>query len=355
MIHPDCETIKNYIVEKEYPHEISLDLDGFQIKIKTNSAILKNELQNYFKDFLAPAVDKPILIRAMQADIPDLPWEFTIRHPDPGKSKIKEEYMDLNGCRVVRKTTTGLVLAFGRDFNLAYGPCEENPNQVINFINNRVIESLLNRDMLLGHAAGVKYKKKGLAIAGFSGMGKSTLALHLMSLGTTFISNDRLLLEKRSTNQIMYGVPKMPRINPGTALNNNDLASVIPDADRKKFSKLPQNELWDLEHKYDVFIEKCFGPDKFELSSSYSGLVLLNWRHCAGKMKMEKIDINNRKDLLPAFMKDPGLFFLPEKTRNPDLSRESYINALKNRPIFEISGGIDFDAAARECLAFLKE
>jgi len=176
-----------------------------------------------------------------------------------------------------------------------------------------------------------------------------------MSLGTKFISNDRLLLEKGHTKQTMYGVPKMPLINPGTALNNKDLASVIPDADHKNFSKLPQNELWDLEHKYDVFIEKCFGPDKFELSSPYSGLVLLNWRHGAGKTKMEKIDIDHRKDLLPAFMKDPGLFFLPKKNQIPDLSRKSYINALKNQPIFEINGGIDFDAAAKNCLAFLKE
>jgi len=164
MIPPDWETIINYIGEKKCPHEISLDLDGFQIKIHTNSAILQNELQHYFKDFLVPDIGNSIVIQAIQADVPDLPWEFTVRQPDPGKSKIKEEYLDLNGCRVVRKITTGLVLAFGRDFNLTYGPCEENPNQVINFINNRFIESLLNRDMLLGHAAAVKYKKKGAGV-----------------------------------------------------------------------------------------------------------------------------------------------------------------------------------------------
>ena len=102
---------------------------------------------------------------------------------------------------------------------------------------------------------------------GFSGTGKSTLALHIMRSGTDFISNDRVMVEKAFQQHTMYGVAKMPRINPGTVLNNDSLQSVIPEQERLEFEALPPDELWDLEHKYDAFIDHCFGRRKFTLGS----------------------------------------------------------------------------------------
>ena len=70
-------------------------------------------------------------------------------------------------------------------------------------------------------------------MAGFSGAGKSTLALHVMSLGATFVSNDRVMVAETPANDsgapMMYGVAKHPRINPGTAMNNPDLAVAARD------------------------------------------------------------------------------------------------------------------------------
>ena len=68
-----------------------------------------------------------------------------MKTPDPGKTKIKEEYVDLDDGRIVRKRLTGMLFVFGGGQNVAVGPCGANLNQVINFINNRYIEWLLCR------------------------------------------------------------------------------------------------------------------------------------------------------------------------------------------------------------------
>jgi HprK-related kinase B len=278
-----------------------------------------------------------------------------IKQPDPGKTKIKEEFFNLPDGRIVRKRLTGMAFIFGEGENLAIGPCEENSNQVINFINNRFIELQLNQGSFLGHAAAVLHKGRGLALAGFSGMGKSTLALHLVSKGATFVSNDRLLVTNSSETLKMTGVAKLPRINPGTALNNPSLDKVIPPEEKKQFAALPPAELWGLEHKYDVFIDECFGSKKFVLSGPMDGLVILNWQRNDTPVQIKKANLSEQKDLLPAFMKATGLFYLSKsiaKKRDPTL--EEYIDLLTGCEVYEVSGGVDFDGVSEACLEFLE-
>ncbi|GKT31407.1 HprK-related kinase B like protein, partial [Aduncisulcus paluster] len=185
-----------------------------------------------------------------------------------------------------------------------------------------------------------------IAMAGFSGMGKSTLALHLMSRGTTFVSNDRIMAEENaegnSNSLTMYGVAKQPRINPGTALNNPDLSCI--------------EELWELEHKYDALIDECYGKNKFILKAPLSGLVILNWQRDNSETEIKIVDPKKRKDLLPAFMKGTGLFYLPDSPENemdPDV--DAYADFLSKTTLIEISGGVNFDKAADACLKFMKE
>ncbi len=68
---------------------------------------------------------------------------------------------------------------------------------------------------------------------------------------------------------------------------------------------------------------------------------------------MQKVDISSRIDLLKAFIKDPGLFFKPNKLSDFDFSKETYIKLLSRADVYEISGGVDFDIAARECLSII--
>ena len=325
------------------------------LAVYANRTEIVEGLERYFKPFVSESRDAAIRISVHDSPEYRLPVNYTVKTPDPGKTKIKEEYVDLDDGRIVRKRLTGMLFVFGGGQNVAVGPCGANLNQVINFINNRYIEWMLCQACLLGHAAGVILNGRGLALAGFSGAGKSTLALHLMNEGATFISNDRLMIQKRKNGLVMHGVAKMPRINPGTALNNPYLKKIMSAEEQDRFASLPEDALWDLEHKYDALITDCYGPNRFELQAAMRGLVLLNWRRDGGATEVVQVDLDERRDLLPAFMKNVGLFFLSApRCQMPPPKEETYIDFLSRCRVLEIRGGVDFDVATRACLRFVR-
>jgi len=360
-----------------------LDLGDCRIEVRSNSQPLLAELDAYFGGFVAGPGPVHVTLTALEAPEAAIPLELIAKQPDPGKERIKEEYVDVPGGRLVRKRLTGMVFLFGHGLNLAVGPCGKNPNQVVNFVNNRYIEYKMHQGCLLGHSAAVAKLRphanggavegtendnlRGLALCGFSGAGKSTLAMHIMSRGALFVSNDRLLvapektLEKNAAGAhgraglCMSGVPKLPRINPGTALNNPHLARVVPGDDKRRFLELDEDDLWGLEHKYDVFLDQCFGEGRFLLQAPMHGLVVLNWKRGGGETTVRFVKAADRPDLLPAFMKPAGLFSLPKKGDETwrDPGQEEYAELLSHCDLVEISGGVDFDRAADFCAEYL--
>ncbi len=346
---------ESLLAGKRLEHSLCLRFGSCAIRLATNSPQLVENLRRYFRDFLAPEGPVEMEILACESAPLQLDLPLTPKPPDPGKQRVKEEYLELPGGRLVRKRLTGMVFAFGPSLHLAVGPCLANDNQVVNFINSRHIQWLLDQGYLLAHAAGVRGEPGGLALAGFSGMGKSTLALHLVSHGLDFVSNDRLLIRRGQKRLEMQGVAKLPRINPGTALNNPHLLPVIPEEERDQYSSLSPQELWRLERKYDAYLDDCYGPGRFRLTSPMRGLVILNWRGLGGPARLEQVDLSTRHDLLSAFMKSPGLFYLSPQGEPADFSPLSYVQALAGCPVFELSGEPDFAAASRLCLEALRE
>ncbi|HVI03829.1 MAG TPA: HprK-related kinase B [Enhygromyxa sp.] len=354
------------------------DFDGFRVWVDSNAPRLLAQLQRYFADFrrldassLAEARGGGLLthISAIECDPPDLGARraLEVGEHKPSVRGPKEAYFDTADGRVIHKLRTGMWFLFGRDSSesdchLAIGPCTENPNQVINFVNNRMIQWALHRGALLGHASAVCHVQPGaplpraIAIAGFSGMGKSTLALHLMNdRRIDFLSNDRVMIHARRGDAPaeLEGVPKHPRINPGTILHNPDLAGVLSDDERTRFERLEPAELWPLEHKYDGLIRECFPTQRFFLRAELVGLVLLDWHHGAGPATAARIDLGQRRELLPALIKEPGLFYRPGPGEVASRDPDRYLEFLAGLPILELAGGVDFDygrAAALELL-----
>lgn len=325
---------------------LRLQLNKLNFEIKTNRPELAEELERYYRPFNVASEDAPqITVHALETPAWDCGLELRQKEREPGKSKIKEEYAELEGGRLVRKRLTGMVFIFGGAVNLALGPCLENPNQVINFINNRQIQWELEQGALLAHAAGVCGPSLGLAMAGRAGQGKSTLALHLMSRGVTFVSNDRLMVTRGQDGPVMTGLAKLPRINPGTALNNPDLKRVMSPKDQTCFAALPEGELWSLEHKYDVDIDTCFGAGRIRLGCTLDLLALLDWERDGGPCRLEQVDLSQSPDLLASFMKEPGLFYLPPVDQAAP-SREAYLKMLAGAKVFVLTGGVDFGRAA---------
>ncbi len=365
MADPQNVAALSRLYRARYPiaHRLELSLAGRGFVVETNSAALHEELTDYFKEFAGPAGEQPITISAFQGDAPTFATEFTVPPLERGKKRLKETYLEVEDGRLVHKVRTGMKFAFGGELegadalNLAMGPCEANPNQVVNFVNNRLMSWLLDRGCELAHAAAVKHRSgAAIAIAGFSGMGKSTLSLHLMSAAPlVFVSNDRVLMGKADGGGVnIFGVPKHPRINPGTALNNQDLIKIMSEKEKKEFSRLAPQELWELEHKYDAIVDECYGPNRFELTGSMRAFVVLNWHHGQGEPKFGRFSAADRPDLLEAIMKSPGLFHHPGRAI-PEPRVDAYVEVLRETPIVEVAGGVDFDAAGRYCLDLLEE
>ncbi len=328
--------------------------DDISVGLQTNSLELIDVCRDYFREFLTVSTENTIDIHVVEMKPPELNIEWTVKPPDPGKEKIKEEFHDFSDGRLVRKRLTGVAFAMTNDLNLAFGPCLENSNQVINFINNRYIEWQLRRGGILAHAAGVELNGRGIALAGSSGMGKSTLALRLLNEGCRFVSNDRLVIRKEQNRLLMCGVAKHPRVNPGTVVNSDELNEVMPEEKRKSLASLPEAELWDLEQKYDIRIDEIYGEDRFLLKASLDAVAILNWQRDGGELDVRSIDLRQQPDLLQSIMKQPGLFYRPLTGSTDQFSESHYIEQLQVIPSFEFYGGVDFGAASSACLEILE-
>ncbi len=349
---PSCQILAAQM-RRNYPatSEFFVRFGDCTLAVAANRSDVIESLKAYYDPFLTSLQDAVVRLNICEAPAPAFPLSYTVKPPDPAKNKVKEEYIELADGRIVRKCLTGMVFVFGNGDNVAVGPCLENINQVVNFINNRYIEWMLCKGCLLGHAAGVILNGKGLAVAGFSGAGKSTLALHLMNAGGIFVSNDRLMIERTAAGLMMHGVAKMPRINPGTALNNPHLMRIMSLEEQARFSELTEEELWELEYKYDAPITDCYGPDRFTLTAPMQRLVLLNWKRGEDPLKIAPVNPMHLRDLLPAFMKPAGLFFRPHgDCAMPDPTEETYIDFLSSCDVWEFHGGVDFRAATSKCL-----
>ncbi|HSV31053.1 MAG TPA: HprK-related kinase B [Atribacteraceae bacterium] len=338
------------VLERFPPREsLTLLFGDSRIRVTSNDPNLIAALRRYYRVFTAVSSNNiNIEVMALEGPTIDPGKGLVVKPPDPGKMKIKEEYREIPGGRVVRKRLTGMIFVFGSGVNLAIGPCLTNANQVINFINSRYIQWMLDRGCLLFHAAGVCQGRTGLALAGFAGRGKSTLALRLVRKGWRFVSNDRLLVKKGEGRKTMYGVAKLPRVNPGTLLADPALHGVLSEGDRRRYAEVPALRLWDLEHKHDVYLDEVFGEETFVLCAPLSALVLLNWKKDIGMPCFRLVDLRERNDLMRSFVKSPGLFYQPDPNHPlPDFSVERYLEVLNGSPVFEVTGGIDFNEAAR--------
>lgn len=339
-------------------NKFDLTLGDCHITAFCNTPELVEELQDYFRSYPQTPAPADIEIHLLEQEeiIPDYPWVDWAR--EPGKTNRKDSYIDMHDGRLLRKVKTGMVFFQSNFSRIAVGPCLKNLNQIVNFINNQYMNYLQQQGHVICHAASVSINGKGTAIAAFSGGGKSTLMLKLMDHEeATFISNDRLFLindAEKEKQVIARGVPKLPRINPGTILNNPKLSGIIPLEEREKLQALPKAELWDLEQKYDVMIDDIYGEDeRIALDTELNAILLLNWdRQSQEKPQLKKINPAKNKRLVEAIMKSPGPFY-QDKDNNfltgSDIPAfENYLSVLENVDVYEVSGGVDFDYIAEE-------
>tara|TARA_B100000745_G_C20151739_1_gene394866 strand:- start:1356 stop:2474 length:1119 start_codon:yes stop_codon:yes gene_type:complete len=332
---------------------ILLALPDAYYAIHVSDNALRVELAHYFRSVVvshsASAVSRnavPIYV----IDMPDFSWDADWKNwqREPGKSGRKDAYLDIDGGRIIYKVRTGMVFLQSMSNKVAIGPAKANVNQVINFINNQYMNHLQQQGWLICHAAALTWYDKGIALAGFSGGGKSTSMLHLMADDATkFVSNDRLFVKCINGKVMMRGVPKMPRVNPGTLLNNPKLLSLLTNEEKARYTSLSKSELLELEQKYDVDIESVYGADRIVYESELTHFVVLNWSHRnTSPMQIENVYSTELAQHVPPIQKSPGPFyqnesgeFLSDPTP-PATSR--YVDFLENISVLKTTRQADF-------------
>jgi len=328
---------------------LRLEIDGCGIDLVTNEARLRDRLTRYFGRWIErdPARQAKIRIVALERPTLALDVDWAPRLPEPGRARIEEESIDLPDGRLVLERRTGMVFAFGGDLHLVVGRCLRNSNQVMNFVNDRYVQWRLSRGYLLAHAGAVAQDGRCIALCGPPGAGRSTAALRLVAEGLDFVSSDRLLMRPSEYGVQVVGTPKHPRVNPGTILSIPALEGTIGPTDRIRLKALPAEELAALEHEYDVLVEDVEGAGRFATQGHLAALVVFNWDPARGEPTAREVDLSVQPELLPFVMQSPGLFYEPDRERDVDLSPGRYLDVLSRRPVIEITGRRDFDAAAR--------
>ena len=331
-----------------------LALGACTLRVRSNSTEHIDQLTRYFSHVAGPPAEPDLEIIAIERPEPDLGVDFVDWKREPGKTGRKDSYHDFSGGRLVRKVRTGMVFLQSDTQRIAAGPCIRYDNQVINFINAQYMNWLQNRGWLICHAAGLVEHGRTLGIAGFSGGGKSTLMLHMMeNPEVSYLTNDRLFIRREGNGVEAAGIPKLPRVNPGTIVHNPRLHPLIPAAQRESLLAMPKEQLWELEDKYDVLIDEVYGADRFTVETPLGAFLVLNWQRGSDEpLNLQRIDLSERRDLLSAIMKSPGPFyqFADGRFFNDDmpLDEQAYLDTLKDIPVYEASGGIDFAAMAQQ-------
>jgi HprK-related kinase B len=331
------------------------DFGNFVVEVHFNDLGLQQKLLKYYQKFVVKACSPHATVIALNDLSVAIEIPMITKQPDPGKTKIKEKFCDEGERRIISKIITGVDFFYDFHRFVATGPLLDNDNQLVNFINNIYmdIQLILNRGQLF-HAAALCSEKKGMGMAGQSGKGKSTLCLKMLGEGIHFVSNDRLMVSQNQEALLMAGIPKYPRINPGTILNNTKLVNMISAEDRERYESLPNDSLWELEEKYDGIIEEHFDDCNFILQAHMDYFVVINWdRNSDHSMTIDEISLRERRELLPHIMKAPGILVPKSRKRLEPLKEEDYLNLLDQCTVLELSGSVNFDRAARELRALL--
>lgn len=332
-----------------------LDFDGFIVRFETNAEALIGELRHYYQHFLSAETSKvDCLVRGLQTTdslVPSGDWQ--VKQPDPGKTKIKEHLLFADSGKVVRKVLTGVHLFFIGDERVCAGPLVENPNQVVNFINNMHLDRLLESKGQLFHASGVCSGSIGLGMAGQSGKGKSTLALRLLQQDMDLVSNDRLVVQQAGDELTMFGIAKYPRVNPGTVIHQPELVGIVAPEDLRRYQAMDRDELWELEEKYDAFVEPAFDC-AFKLTAKMKMFVMLDWdRKASEPPRLDLVAPGDFPELVETVMKSPGVMLPVASARIGDAVVAPYMELLKNCKLYRLSGGVDFDQAASDIRSLL--
>ena len=333
--------------------ELMLDFQGLSCRVLADNQPVIELLRDYFAGLTAEArapVIQDIYLVDAEPDISAIEWA-PVRRAKTRPPGLKEAYADAPGGRWIHKVRTGMVMFQSLSDPMAIGKLMENACQVVNFINNQFLNHHQRQGCLLGHASAFTMAGETTAIAASSGGGKSTLMLRALETeGVRFLSNDRILFRSAAGQTDILGLAKHPRVNPGTLLHSERLATLLSGSERARYSTMPRDQLWEIEQKHDVLIPRLFGEGKTELSGRLKNLVLLDWALDSAKATdLTRVDTVQDPGALEGLRKNPGPFYQDRTGCFPAAESpgsDIYARNLQGVRVWRLTGSIDFDRAA---------
>jgi HprK-related kinase B len=330
------ETVRRYPAVRE----IDVGLGDVAFTVRSNERDVAAHLERYFSRWdERRASARHFTVSALQGDAGIDTSEFVPVARSGGRAP-KEAFRNVPGGRIVHKVRTGLVFFVETEEVTVVGDVLHNLNQVINLIANLYAQEYLDRGYVMVHASAAS-ANRGVAFVAGSGGGKSTLALALLERGHRFVTNDRLLLRAWGDRPEMIGMPKLPRVNPGTLLRSPSLRRLV--AEPSRYAHLDPGALWRLEEKHDVDVVEIYGRP-VQPRGILSEVYVLSWSRGAGRMSVRPLTSIELGDRLWRELRTCGIFDLRAE---PRLAwREEVMAVARKIRGFEVTGGVDVDALA---------
>jgi HprK-related kinase B len=320
---------------------LALHFDNCVIAVEANDPAILTRLQRYFDGFATEikSADRPRSNVIVIEEEP-LPPDPRLR---PWVEKGKEAFVDIQGSRLVRKVRTNVTVSIREDTCISSwtvrGPVSRNFSQLVNVIGNAYGLTLMDRGSAMIHASAVcDQDGHAIAVMGQSGMGKSSVAVRLMEQGFDYISNDRVLLEPSLVEGtvLAHGLPKLPRVNPGTLLDGEHTKIILTPEARDRYESLTREDLWGVEDKYDLEIGRVLGR-RWLLSGKLTAGLVLNWRHGGEGLMFERLAPGQVLTELKLVAKTFGVFD-PRLMSRTDAALTKTANRV---PVYRVTGRAD--------------
>lgn len=349
-------TIADLIARFPTPFTVTLEMRDVVMEVRSNDAPVMDAVSAMYGRFVRPRVGDPrFVIHVVEGAWDRATEDFQDYVLPNGRSK--ERFKDEAGVRLVVKRTTGLWTVFDNRRYVVVGPVSDTLNQLNNIINAVFMKEMDERGYLICQTAGLILGGRGFVLAGRSGGGKTTTLLKLMERGGAFVSNDRLLVKRAGSGFEMCGIAKWPRVNAGTMMGDDRLRALLPADALERYAAMSYDDLFCLEEKYDVDVEKVYGIDRFKDEGRFDHIYYLTWSRAGEGFAIEPAPADDAafwQDFGPNLYRDGGVFDPRNQASTfTELIERRYRAGLAGAKVFVVKGKVDFSRIAEAIASHL--
>jgi HprK-related kinase B len=178
-----------------------------------------------------------------------------------------------------------------------------------------------------------------VAFASASGSGKSTAALSMLESGWHLVTNDWLFVRPIQDGVEMVGVPKRPRVNPGTLMRLPRLSAILSGDRRALYGRMSPEALYSVKDKHEVDVDALYGAGTFRLRAIVHAVYVLRWSAASSGWEVRPLGSVEREAVLLSFAKGAGIY--DRRGDDPVAVRSQIQEVARAVAVYEVYGRID--------------